>query len=49
MIVDFPFPPAFLDKEMVEQEKNLENFVRDIYPDLHYQIKGLVFVSIHLI
>ena len=47
MTTVFVIFPDFFEIERQKQEEDLHEFVRDVFPDLHSQLKYLTFGSIH--
>ena len=46
--VDFDISPILFDADWDEQEQDMQEFRRDIFNDLHTQLKNcLVLVSVH--
>ena len=45
MADDFVILPTLFEIEIEKQEEYLWDFVRDIFPDLHPQVKGLTFLA----
>ena len=42
MTSKFSISPDFFETEREQQEEDMKEFVRDVFPGLHHQIKGLV-------